>query len=115
MSTEDPKAKRRYPRVETPSGIWVAWQTGSGKSVSRVRDLNVGGLFVDDVNTAPAGSAVSVLLSVPEGEIRCDAVVRNVKAGKGMGLEFTSMSEVARARLQTLVSRLLQASPSATR
>jgi hypothetical protein len=114
MPREDPKIKRRFPRVETPLGVWAAWQAGAEKRVSRVRDLNVGGVYIDDAVTAPLGSAVSVLLSVPEGEIRSDALVRNVKVGKGMGLEFTKMSEVTRARLHALVSRLLQASPNAT-
>jgi hypothetical protein len=113
MPGEDPKSKRRYPRVETPVGLWVAWQSGFGKSMSRVRDLNLGGLFVVDANTAPVGSFVSVLFSVREGEIRCDAVVRNVKVGTGMGLEFINLSDQTRERLQALISRLLQATPGA--
>jgi PilZ domain len=114
MPSEDAQSKRRYARVKTPLGVWVAWQTTSGKGVSRVRDLNVGGLFLVDANTAPLGSMTSVLLSVPEGEIRCEAVVRNVEVGKGMGIEFTKMSEEVRARLEAFVSRLLRTSPSAT-
>ncbi len=116
MPREDPKIKRRFPRVETPLGVWAAWISGGRRNaIGRVRGLNVGGVYIeDDAVTAPLGSAVSVLLSVPEGEIRSDALVRNVKVGKGMGLEFTKMSEVTRARLHALVSRLPQASPNAT-
>ena len=41
------KSQRRYPRIQTPKGIWVAWQGDNVKqSVSRVSDLNVGGLFI---------------------------------------------------------------------
>jgi hypothetical protein len=114
MPSEDPKSKRRYPRVETPLGVWAAWQSGSKKGVSRVRDLNIGGLFLADPNTVTTGSAITVLLSVAEGEIRCDAVVRNVKPGTGMGLEFLKLTAQDSARLQTLVARLLQSGPTAT-
>jgi PilZ domain len=114
MLSEDARSKRRFPRIKTPTGVWVAWQSTLGKGVSRVRDLNAGGLFLVDANTAPLGSLTSVLLSVPEWEIRCEAVVRNVEAGNGMGIEFTKMSEEVRARLEAFVSRLLRTSGSAS-
>lgn len=101
---------RRYPRIATPKGVWVAWQDGNQQSqqnVSRVRDLNVGGLFVATPNPAALGTAITVLLAVPEGEIRCRAVVRNVVPNEGMGVQFTEMREQDAARLQNLVTRLL--------
>jgi Tfp pilus assembly protein PilZ len=88
----------------------VAWQDGSQQSqqnVSRVRDLNVGGLFIATPNPAALGTVITVLLSVPEGEIRSRAVVRNVVPNEGMGVQFTELREQDTARLQNLVTRLL--------
>ena len=105
---EDPKLKRRYQRIPTPAGIWVAWQHDHNQAVSRVRDLNTGGLFITTPTPAPEGATIQILLSVQEGEIRSEAVVRNVALAEGMGIEFKDMSQQAAVRLGNLVSRLLR-------
>jgi hypothetical protein len=107
--SENPKSKRRYQRIPTPKGLWVAWQHNNSQDVSRVRDLNVGGLFVATPHTPPEGAIVQILLSVPEGEIRSQAVVRNVTPGQGMGVEFKDILPQDADRLERLVSRLLRA------
>jgi Tfp pilus assembly protein PilZ len=109
MANEGLKANRRHQRIATPKGVWVAWQDGKQQNVSRVRDLNVGGLFVATPTPLSVGSVVTLLLSVPEGEIRSRAVVRNVIAEQGMGVQFTEISEQDAARVEKLVARLLRA------
>lgn len=105
---------RRYARVATPKGVWVAWQQdGKGQSVCRVCDLNAGGLFISTTTPAALGTAISVLFSVPEGEIRGHATVRNVKAGEGMGVQFTAMGGQDTERLRRLINRLLETSSGA--
>lgn len=103
------KADRRYARIATPKGVWVAWQDGARQEVSRVLDLNVGGLFLNTERPCAVGASISVLLSVPEGEIRGRAVVRNISV-KGMGIEFVELREQDSARLHRLIARLLPAS-----
>ena len=44
-------------------------------------------------------SMVKLLLDLPQGEVRARAVVRRVNPLKGMGLEFISMTQEHRARL----------------
>jgi hypothetical protein len=114
MAEKDGKHLRRFPRIETPTGVWVAWNVdGQKQAVSRVCDLNVGGLFVSTTTPAPVGSVISVLFSVPEGEIRGHATVRNVKIGEGMGVQFTAMGAQDTERLRKLMARLLDSKPSA--
>ena len=114
MPEKDGKHMRRYPRIATPAGVWVAWNSdGQKQSVSRVADLNVGGLFVTTNAPAPVGTVISVLFSVPEGEIRGHATVRNVKSGEGMGVQFTAMGGQDTDRLRKLVARLLETKPAA--
>jgi hypothetical protein len=109
MSKQGSKADRRHQRVATPKGVWVAWQQDKQQSVSRVRDLNVGGLFIATPTPLATGSVVSVLMSVPEGEIRGKATVRNLIPGEGMGVQFTEISTENQVRLDKLVARLLMA------
>lgn len=111
MGKPDEKQMRRYPRIATPTGVWVAWQQDGGKqAVCRVCDLNVGGFFVATTTPAPVGAVISILFSVPEGEIRGHATVRNLKGGEGMGVQFTAMGGQDTERLRRLVARLLDAS-----
>ncbi len=109
MPEASSKNDRRYTRIATPKGVWVAWQDGARQEVSRVQDLNIGGLFVTTEHPAALGTAISILLAVPEGEIRGRAVVRNLSA-RGMGVEFVELREQDSARIQRLIARLLPAS-----
>jgi len=109
MTENAAKTGRRYERIATPKGVWVAWQNGTQQGVSRVRDLNLGGLFIATPNTFPIGAAITLLLSVPEGEIRSNSIVRNVTLGDGVGVEFKDISAKDYARLQALIARLLPA------
>ncbi len=110
MPNEANRSDRRYTRIGTPKGVWVAWQDGTRQEVSRVQDLNIGGMFIATLKPASLGAFVTLLLSVPEGEIRGKAVVRNVADSKGMGVEFIELSEKDGKRLQSLIGRLLGAS-----
>ncbi len=114
MTKEGSKADRRHRRVATPKGVWVAWQLDKQQNVSRVRDLNVGGLFIATPTPLPLGTVVPVLMSVPEGEIRGRATVRNVIAGEGMGVQFIEISAESQMRLEKLVARLLMAESNAS-
>jgi Tfp pilus assembly protein PilZ len=114
MTTERSKSDRRYERIATPKGVWVAWQDGKQQNVSRVRDLNAGGLFIATPTPLALGSTVTLLLSVPEGEIRSRAAVRNVIPGEGMGVQFTELSQQDAIRVEKLVTRLLRSESKAS-
>jgi PilZ domain-containing protein len=84
----------------------VAWQGPTGRTVSRVGTLGLGGLFIEVADPAATGDGIKVVLAVPGGVVRARAMVRNSHPGKGMGVEFTSMHPEHRARLRRLVSEL---------
>lgn len=106
MATTSPK--RRYQRIGLPRGPFVAWRGVGQRLVSRVQTMGLGGLFIVTPEPPPAGEAIRLYFEVPEGEVRAGAVVRSSARGKGMGVEFTAMNPDARARLQKLLSRLLE-------
>jgi len=103
---------RRFPRIATPHGLWVAWQRdgvpGAEQTVSRVRDLNLGGLYILTNEPLLAGETVSVLFSVAEGEIRGTAIVKNQTPGQGMGVQFAGLTDENLARFEALIARLLK-------
>ncbi len=107
--SERPGKKRRYPRVKLPKGMLVAWQGGGKRHVSRVGTLALGGLFITTPEPPPLGTVLKLAFEVPGGHVTARATVRDVRPGKGMGIEFIGMKPEERARLVQLLKRLLRA------
>jgi hypothetical protein len=100
--------KRLYPRISLPKGMFVAWHGGDLQLFSRVRTIGMGGLFVSTPNPPPVGTKLILAFEVPGGNVRAEAVVRNVVPGQGMGVEFTRMDLKDKILLQKLLKRLLR-------
>jgi PilZ domain len=100
------KENRKTARVAVSKGVWVAWQSGGPRNISRVRDLSAGGVFISTALEVPIGTTVELLFSLPEGEARIHGVVRYADGKNGIGVEFTNMGTGDRARLQELLRRL---------
>jgi hypothetical protein len=97
---------RRYPRMKSPKGLCVAWQTAGQRSVSHVETLGLGGLFIRTKKPLAAGTIIQLLIDIPGGGVRGRAIVRDIKAGEGMGVGIVSMSQEDRARLSSYLSQL---------
>jgi len=101
-------SRRHHRRVETPQGLWVIWQCGRTEDTSRVKDLSVGGLFVETLKVCPVDATVKLHFLVEDGEIKADATVRFVKAGSGLGLKFKTVRSEDQIRFATMVRRITQ-------
>jgi hypothetical protein len=99
-------SRRHYSRVETPHEVWVYWNCKGREDTSRVRDLSMGGLFVETELTRDVDTTIRLDFLVQEGQIRAEAVVRHAKPGRGLGLKFTALTEEDGPRLTALVTRL---------
>ena len=99
-------SRRHYPRVATPSGVWVYCNCKGSEDTSRVRDLSMGGLFVETEKARDVDATIRLDFLVQEGQIRAEAVVRHVKPGSGLGSKFTALTEEDGPRLTALMTRL---------
>jgi hypothetical protein len=99
-------SRRFTSRVETTAGEWVDWRCAGREDISRVRNMSLGGLFVETPTSRGLGSAVKLEFLVQEGQIRADAVVKRVEPGRGLALKFTAVSDQDRERLAELINRL---------
>jgi len=107
MTRERSKESRRSVRIPISAGVWVAWQEPKGaRTVSRVRDVSAGGVFIATTAPVRVGAKIELLFALPEGETRVQGVVRYADQSKGIGVEFTEMGAGDRARLQELLRRL---------
>ena len=102
-------SRRHHRRVQTPEGVWAIWRCGQTEDTSRVKDLSVGGLFIETRKVCPIDATVELHFLVQDGEIRANATVRYVKTGNGLGLQFEAVRSEDQARFATMVKRLIQA------
>jgi len=84
----------------------VCWGSDGYDDTSQVRDLSSGGLFVLTHEYKAVGAKTNLHFLVEEGQIRAEAVVRHVKPGRGLGLQFTAVREEDRRHLADLMRRL---------
>jgi hypothetical protein len=103
---QTPHSKRFSSRLDTTGNVYVYWSSAGYYDTSRVRDLSSGGLFVQTRKSRAVGAKTNLHFLVEEGQIRAEAVVRHVKPGRGLGLEFTAVLEEDRRRLAELMKRL---------
>jgi hypothetical protein len=99
-------SRRLTSRVETPDGVWVYWRCDGRDDVSPIRDMSMGGIFLETPKPRAVGTSVNLHFLIQEGQLRADATVRHVKAGNGLGLKFTAVAEEDRARLAALMTRV---------
>lgn len=97
---------RRYPRIPSPKGTLVAWQSASKKDVSRVVNLGLGGLYIHTSEPPPVGAFIQLLFDVPAGEVRARALVQRSKVNEGMGVKFVAMQQEDRGRLAQWLNTL---------
>ena len=85
--------------------VWVRCRFNGREERSRVRDLSLGGLFVETAKPTAVGASVKLNFLVQEGPIGAEAVVRHVKSG-GLGLKLSAMGNEDQKRLKALIARL---------
>jgi hypothetical protein len=101
-------SRRVTSRAEVNGGVYALWNCNGRDDLSRIRDLGVGGLFIETRRLKDLGALVKVHFLVSEGQIRADAVVRHVKPGQGLGLKFTALNDRDGQGLEALMKRLRQ-------
>jgi PilZ domain len=105
LQPKPPYPRRFFSRVETRVDVWVSCRFNGGEERSRVRNLSLGGLFVETAKSTAVGEPVKLYFLVQEGQIMAQALVRHVKSD-GVGLKFATMGNEAQKRLRALITRL---------
>lgn len=108
MQPRTSPSRRFTTRVHAPGDVWVCWKCQGHDDISPVRDMSMGGLFIETPQTRPSGTVARLDFLVAEGQIRADAIVRHARPGTGLGLKFTALNEQDRPKLAALITRLRQ-------
>jgi hypothetical protein len=99
-------SRRLHSRVEALENVYVYWRSAGGEDVAPVRNLSMGGLFIETDKPKVPGIPAKLHFLVQEGQIRADAVVRHAKPGHGLGLRFTAVHNEDGQRFAELITRL---------
>lgn len=98
--------RRRAARVDAGDGIYAFWSCDGREGLSRVRDVSLGGLFIESPVEQDLGASVKLDFLAGEGQIRANAVVRHVRPGKGAGLKLIAINDQDCQRLAGLIQRV---------
>jgi hypothetical protein len=68
--------------------------------------MSMGGLLLKTATVKPVESVINLHFLVQEGQIRADAIIKNVRQGGGLGMKFAAIRQEDRPRLAALMTRL---------
>lgn len=95
--------RRRRPRYAYCEQALIETNGSRVKILGKTTDISEDGVFVNSLAVLPRGTEVQVKIPPKKARLQASALVRNVREGIGMGLEFRSLSPKTRAKLVRLV------------
>jgi len=103
------KERRRYPRVSLRTELWIGQDGIFTRTDENLRDLSIGGAFVQSRQVFPVGSILSLRFKVPNvtNLVTCTAIVRNMEVGDGLGVQFLDLSGESLSQVEQFVANNL--------
>lgn len=109
VSRTEAKNRRRHDRVPGP---FNGRRQGVLPVPLHIHDLSIGGCLVQSYHQNPIGRRMTIDIELPyEGWVTFQAEVRYSRDDYGFAVEFVEMTELARARLELVIQRLLGRDP----
>ena len=103
-------SRRTTPRTEADGQVYVFWYSNGRGDLAHVRDLSLGGIFIETCVGIDLGARVELHFLVGEGQIRAKAVVSHAVPGQGLGLKLTALQDQDRLHFGALMKRLYSTS-----
>ena len=85
---------RRHKRISLRTELWIGQDGIFTRTDEILRDLSMGGAYVESRQVYPIGSIISIRFKIPAATnlVSCSAIVRNAKIGEGFGVQFLDIS-----------------------
>lgn len=84
----------------------MSWRFGKQRHTSRVLDFSASGAFIVTNDVVAVGTPLKLIFAMVEGELKLEAVIRNSRAGRGMGVEFVTVGGKELALILKALKRL---------
>jgi len=85
---------RKQPRTNIRTELWIGQDGIFTRKNELLRDLSVGGAFVQSEEHHPVGTILCLRFKLPiaPNMISCSAIVRKIHDGEGYGVQFLDLS-----------------------
>ena len=85
---------RKHPRISLRTELWIGQDGIFTRTDEILRDLSIGGAYVESHQVYPVGSVISIRFKIAASTnlISCSAIVRNAQIGDGFGVQFLDIS-----------------------
>src|SRR5882672_12294888 len=94
--------KRRSPRYKCEGSAELRQEASDVRTWATFTDVSMHGCYVEAASTYPVGTVVHVKLEANTFQVQATGKVRVTYPSLGMGIAFTDVSEIDRARLKEL-------------
>ena len=76
------------------------------RTSGQIRNISTSGVFIETTQSFSGGSVVNLRFSLGESKdlVNCAAIIRNVRTGAGLGVEFLDLSSESRSRIAAFVA-----------
>ncbi len=99
------RERRRYPRIWCQGRVEFRRKGGASPTLGKLQVLGEGGCYIQTLTTAPYLAELDLLVNAEGLELRTPAIVRDSRAGFGMGVEFSQTHPAQLAQLQHWVAQ----------
>jgi hypothetical protein len=85
---------RKQPRTSIRTELWIGQDGIFTRTNELLRDLSVGGAFVESEQVYPIGTILNLRFKLPiaPNMISCSAIVRTIHTSAGYGIQFLDLS-----------------------
>ena len=95
--------RRRHPRYAYSEEAMIEAGDNRVRILGRISNISESGVFVETLAGLPHGSEVLIKIPPKKTLVHARALVRGVRSGVGMGLEFTNIAPRSRPKLAELL------------
>ena len=108
--------QRKHHRVSLRTELWIGQDGIFTRTDELLRDLSVGGAFVQSRQVFPIGSVLNFRFKVPKvtNLVTCTAIVRNMEVGDGLGVQFLDLSGENFRQVEQYVKDVLGSAPQSS-
>jgi Tfp pilus assembly protein PilZ len=101
---------RQHHRVSLTTELWIGQDGIFTRTDELLRNLSVGGAFVQTGQVFAIGSILSFRFKVPNAVnfVSCTALVRNMVVGDGLGVQFLDLSSENVRHIEQYVKTALE-------
>ncbi len=100
--------RRREPRYPVEGGLHVREHGGLAGQWATVRDVSLGGCYVETASPLPLDAGVEAALHIADFQFQAHGLIVRVEPLTGMAIKFTDILPKHRARLEALIATLAQ-------